>query len=123
MKYGPFRVWLKNEFYPGLAMSRSIGDVCATSVGVTPEPGIFNILKIEIFEYELTHDCRYMIVASDGVWEFLSNKKVCELTNYYYNNNNPNGACEKIVDESLKFWKKEDEVVDDITAIIVVFNR
>jgi len=47
VKYGPYRVWLKKENYPGLAMSRSIGDLCATSVGVTPEPGIliYNNLK------------------------------------------------------------------------------
>lgn len=38
-KYGPSRVWLKNEDCPGLAMSRSIGDQLAKSVGVTWEPG------------------------------------------------------------------------------------
>lgn len=32
---GPKRVWLKNEPLPGLAMSRSIGDLVAASVGVT----------------------------------------------------------------------------------------
>ena len=37
---GPHRVWLKDEEYPGLAMSRSIGDLVAGSVGVTAEPGI-----------------------------------------------------------------------------------
>lgn len=31
---GPARVWLKKEAFPGLAMSRSIGDACAHSVGV-----------------------------------------------------------------------------------------
>lgn len=36
---GPARVWLKNENVPGLAMSRSIGDLVASTVGVTPEPG------------------------------------------------------------------------------------
>ena len=36
---GPARVWLKNEQYPGLAMSRSIGDACAHSVGVSALPG------------------------------------------------------------------------------------
>jgi len=41
----------------------------------------------------------------------------------FFNNNNPNGACDKLIDESLKQWKKEDEVVDDITAIVVHFNR
>lgn len=37
---GPARVWLKNEQYPGLAMSRSIGDACAHSVGVSALPEI-----------------------------------------------------------------------------------
>ena len=36
---GPARVWLKKEQYPGLAMSRSIGDACAHSVGVSALPG------------------------------------------------------------------------------------
>lgn len=39
---GPARVWLKKESYPGLAMSRSIGDACAHSVGVIAEPGRSN---------------------------------------------------------------------------------
>lgn len=38
---GPNRVWVKNESFPGLAMSRSIGDHIASSVGVTCEPGKF----------------------------------------------------------------------------------
>jgi hypothetical protein len=39
IKAGPYRVWVKGENYPGLAMSRSIGDLIATTVGVTSEPG------------------------------------------------------------------------------------
>ncbi len=40
IKCGPFRVFLKNHMYPGLAMSRSLGDLVAESVGVICEPGI-----------------------------------------------------------------------------------
>ena len=36
---GPKRVWLQKEDAPGLAMSRSIGDLMAKSIGVTWEPG------------------------------------------------------------------------------------
>ena len=36
--FGPPRVWLKNKQVPGLAMTRSIGDLVAASVGVTAEP-------------------------------------------------------------------------------------
>ena len=35
---GPMRVWLKNEDTPGLAMSRSLGDALAESIGVIPTP-------------------------------------------------------------------------------------
>jgi hypothetical protein len=45
------------------------------------------------------------------------------LVDPFYNTVNPNGACEKLVDESVKFWKKEDEVIDDITCITVFFNK
>lgn len=37
---GPDRVWVRNQPYPGLAMSRSIGDRVAASVGVIWAPGI-----------------------------------------------------------------------------------
>lgn len=39
VKMGPYRVWVKDEKYPGLAMSRSIGDFVAKSIGVIPDPG------------------------------------------------------------------------------------
>ena len=35
---GPNRVWLAKEDVPGLAMSRSLGDYVAHSVGVIAEP-------------------------------------------------------------------------------------
>lgn len=65
---GPLRVWLKNENIPGLAMSRSIGDNVATSVGVTWEP--------EIFEFTIFKDDHFLILGSDGVWEFLDSIEV-----------------------------------------------
>ncbi len=39
--FGPARVWHKSENIPGLAMSRSLGDLCAVKVGVIAEPEIF----------------------------------------------------------------------------------
>lgn len=62
---GPFRVWAKNKDYPGLAMSRSIGDFNGKSVGLIPDP--------EIIECNLSVYSKYIIICSDGVWEFLSN--------------------------------------------------
>lgn len=36
---GPDRVWLMDEDLPGLAMSRSFGDMVAASVGCVSLPG------------------------------------------------------------------------------------
>ena len=36
---GPFRVWLREQDIPGLAMARSFGDVVASQVGVICDPG------------------------------------------------------------------------------------
>ena len=37
--FSPYRVWLRDASYPGLAMSRSIGDMIASRIGVTCIPG------------------------------------------------------------------------------------
>ncbi len=39
--FSPYRVWLREASYPGLAMSRSIGDMIASKVGVICVPGKF----------------------------------------------------------------------------------
>ena len=113
IKTGPFRVWLKNEMYPGLAMSRSIGDIIASSVGVIAEP--------EIIEYFINTNTKYIMLASDGVWEFLSNETVMKIGNKHYENNDAIGLCDDIIAEATKHWEKEDVVVDDITVVVVFF--
>ena len=110
---GPYRVWAKGEGYPGLAMSRSIGDLVGKKLGVIPNPGIL--------EYDLTKNVKYIVVASDGIWEFLSNEMVKEAGKKYYRNNNPNGFCHEIVKVAYKIWKENGITVDDITAIAAFF--
>jgi serine/threonine protein phosphatase PrpC len=73
---GPQRVWLKNEEVPGLAMSRSMGDKVAHSVGVSADP--------EVMEFTLGHNDKFVVIASDGVWEFLSNEDVAQIVLPYY---------------------------------------
>ena len=112
-KSGPFRVWKKGEVYPGIAMSRSIGDLIATTLGVIPEP--------KFLEEKVDKDTKFMVVASDGVWEFLENETVRDIVMPYYQKNDPNGACKELIKKSTEWWNKEDIVVDDITVIVVFF--
>ena len=83
-KSGPFRVWKKGEVYPGIAMSWSIGDLIATTLGVIPEP--------KFIEEKVDKDTKFMVIASDGVWEFLENKAVVDIVMPFYKKNDPDGA-------------------------------
>ena len=112
-KSGPFRVWKKGEVYPGIAMSRSIGDLIASTLGVIPEP--------KFIEDKLDKDTKFIVVASDGVWEFLDNDTVRDIVMPYYEKNDPNGACKELIKKSTEWWNKEDIVVDDITVVVVFF--
>ena len=110
---GPFRVWLGNENYPGLAMSRSLGDFSGKKCGVISEP--------EIIEYTLTDDSKYMVLCSDGVWEFLNNEDVMSLGNDYYEKNDIDGFINQLMNISVQCWEREDFIRDDITSVVVFF--
>ena len=112
-KSGPYRIWKKGEIYPGIAMSRSVGDFIATELGVIPEA--------KFIEEKIDDDCKFIVVASDGVWEFLSNQRVAEIVMPYYKNDDPDGACRALIKESTEWWNKEDIVVDDITVVVGFF--
>jgi len=87
-------------------MSRSIGDFVCENVGVISTPGnITLLLWKEITEAEIDENSKYIVVASDGVWEFLSNNQIMEIINPYYLNDDVQGACNKVVEESLKCWQ------------------
>lgn len=58
-------------------MTRSIGDMVATSVGVTCDP------EIKIFS-NLTPKDKFLIIASDGLWDRISNQEVTNIVGSLY---------------------------------------
>ena len=108
---GPERVWLKEDDIPGLAMSRSFGDEIAHTVGVIAEP--------ESFDYYLVHEDKFLLLGSDGIWEFISSEECVNIVKDYYLKDDIDGALNYLYKESSKRWIMEEEVIDDITLIIV----
>ena len=43
-----------------------------------------------------------MVISSDGVWEFLTNSNVMEMVTPCYLETDPETACEKLVNESVR---------------------
>ena len=110
---GPFRVFEKGEDYPGIAISRSIGDMDAKKIGVIPNP--------QIIEYNIDNNTKYMLICSDGIWEYISNEDVMRIGNKFYLKNDAKGLCHELYKKSLDLWLQDDVCVDDITVIAVFF--
>ena len=110
---GPFRVWAGKENYPGLSMSRCIGDLKGKKCGLISEP--------QIIEYEIDEKSKYMVICSDGVWEFSNNEDVMRMGTEFYKEDNIDEFMDKIIKVSEFWWEKEDIMRDDITAVIVFF--
>ena len=112
---GPERVFLKNSEIPGLAMSRTFGDSIAHGIGVISEP--------EIFEYNYKGSEKFIVIATDGIWEFIDSDECSKIVGEFYENNmDAVGGLNALVKEAFKRWKYQENNVDDITAILIFFE-
>ncbi len=108
------RVWLDcNYSQIGLAMSRSIGDHAVKSVGVIAEP--------VVTKHELRDEDNFMIIATDGVWEFLSSQEAVDIVSEDLENGKGSSvACQNLIEAAAAMWEKnEGDYRDDITALVI----
>lgn len=110
---GPARVFKLGFNYPGLAMSRSLGDLQGKEVGVIPTP--------QIIECEINASTKYFVVCSDGIWEFTSNEQVRDIGNIYYAKNDIIGFCNELIRFSTSLWEQKEMFVRDDITVVAVF--
>ena len=107
---GPDRVWMDDEL-PGLAMSRSFGDNVASRVGVFSEP------EVKIFPFK--EEDKFIVIASDGLWEYVTNDEVIDIVSEYFEKKDCDGAVSKLYEISHERWVQYDDYIDDISIIVV----
>ena len=114
--FGPLRIFYKNKPYPGLSMTRAFGDFNAENLG-------FNTIP-DIVEYDINEKKpKIIILATDGIWQFLSNEQVKNIILPYYDEDNINGGIQKLVGSARKMWEtKNPRFIDDITIILIFFR-
>lgn len=66
-------------------MTRSLGDLVAKSVGVTYEP------EIKVLNNLTSHD-KIVVIASDGLWDRISNDEITRMMIPFYDRGDPEGA-------------------------------
>jgi serine/threonine protein phosphatase PrpC/CRP-like cAMP-binding protein len=107
----PPRVWHPEQDYPGTAFTRSLGDALAEELGVYAEP--------EMVTRELEDGDEIIVLASDGVFEFLTNQSVIDICAKF---KDPLAACKAVVAESYELWLQYELRTDDITMICIFID-
>jgi len=152
--YYNHRVYARNTYkgkrYPGLNMSRSLGDLLGYyDAGLSSEPDLSSHeLKTRIEEIDgLVVDApptpsagseepgissmkldpavdSFMLLCSDGVWEFLSSQKAVDIC-AKYPASQAMKAAESLSKAAWDAWVNamSGAVVDDITALVIFLGR
>ena len=129
-RIGPHRVWKGNQNFPGLAMTRSIGDTVGNDIGIIPTPITSQI------EDNAMND-QFYILASDGIWDVMSNeeaiafvdrhRRICPRKDSYspgqvasvQNCNIAHLLSQEARKRWLRLVEEEDVLIDDISAIVI----
>mmetsp|Transcript_33527 Transcript_33527/g.88288 ORF Transcript_33527/g.88288 Transcript_33527/m.88288 type:complete len:97 (+) Transcript_33527:130-420(+) len=71
--------------------------------------------------HTMTSGDRFLIMASDGVWEFIDNAEAVKIVDQFYSNGQSAlEACRFLIARAALSWRKfEGQYRDDITAIVV----
>ncbi|CAN1123850.1 Probable protein phosphatase 2C 52 [Linum perenne] len=105
------RVWLPFDDAPGLAMARAFGDFCLKEYGVISIPEFSHRL--------LTERDQFIVLASDGVWDVLSNEEVVEIVSTAPTRSS---AARLLVDSAAREWKlKYPTSKMDDCAVVCLF--
>lgn len=82
-------------------MSRSLGDVLAKRAGVIAEPEISSYTYDPETNYDQRHFIpKWIVMASDGVWDVMSNEQVAQ---FLYDPRNANKSAQKLSEQLLRF--------------------
>lgn len=114
--YANHRVYAKNGRYPGLNMSRCLGDLLGhQDAGCSCEP--------DVTERPLDDLDHVLLVCSDGVWEFISPQEAVTIV-ADFGPNKAMAAADRLAAEAWNRWIQEEGglVVDDITVVVSYLN-
>lgn len=114
--YANHRVYAKKGRYPGLNMSRCLGDLKGhedAGCSCTPE---VSVRQLQAEDYIL-------LLCSDGVWEFITPAEAVTFINKF-KPNQAMQAAEALAREAWDAWIREEggAVVDDITVVLIYLN-
>ncbi|EOY06595.1 hypothetical protein QUC31_016186 [Theobroma cacao] len=110
---GVYRVWMPNGNTPGLALSRAFGDYCVKEFGLISVP--------DVTQRNITSKDQFVILATDGVWDVVSNREAVEIVSSAEDREK---SAKRLVQCAIRAWKykKRGIAMDDMSAICLFFH-
>ena len=106
---GPPRIYSANEDGPGLAVSRTLGDIYGHSVGVSHEP------EVSYKELDYSED-KFIVIGSDGVWDVMNSSEVVGFV-YEKEKVAKEKIAEDLVGECRVRWEKVNDYKQKVTDL------
>uniref|UniRef100_A0A7N0VC54 PPM-type phosphatase domain-containing protein n=1 Tax=Kalanchoe fedtschenkoi TaxID=63787 RepID=A0A7N0VC54_KALFE len=108
------RLWLPEHDGMGLAMSRAFGDFCLKRCGLIAVP--------EVTYRKLTDRDEFVVLASDGVWDVLSNTEVMQIV---ASATKRALAAKLLVEKAVRAWRYRypGSKTDDCAAICLFLKK
>ncbi|OEL25410.1 putative protein phosphatase 2C 14 [Dichanthelium oligosanthes] len=107
------RVWLPKYNSPGLAMARAFGDFCLKDHGVISMP--------DVSYHQITENDEFIVLATDGVWDVLSNDEVVSIVNRATSRAS---AARFVVESAHRAWRTRfpTSKIDDCAVVCLFLN-
>ena len=67
--------------------------------------------EAEVLRKTIVETDQFVMVATDGLWEFVSNQAVCEMVLQF---GDPIDACHAVLAEAYSLWLQFEVQTDDI---------
>ncbi|CAL4897263.1 unnamed protein product [Urochloa decumbens] len=108
------RMWLPEQDAPGLAMARAFGDLCLKNHGLICTP--------EVYYRKISEKDEFLVLATDGIWDVLSNKEVVKMV---CSAKDPSKAARQLIERAVRAWRRKypTSMVDDCAAVCLFLNR
>lgn len=99
---------------PGLALSRAFGDFFVKDFGLISEP--------DVIQRTITTRDRFVILATDGVWDVVSNEKAVEIVS---SASERDESSKRLVEYAAGQWKRQRPgfCTDDISVVCLFFHN
>ncbi|KAI9077801.1 hypothetical protein K1719_040287 [Acacia pycnantha] len=109
-----YRIYMPDEDCPGLAMSRAFGDFCLKDYGLISVP--------EIFYRKITKQDEFVVLATDGIWDVLSNAEVISIV---ASAPRRSMAAKMLVRHAVSLWryKYPNAKIDDCAVICLFLHE